>query len=95
MRVGDRLAGELAVDHIHALRQAVVLQSGRATATINWASSWFVELARSIYRHNDERSRFKQQLSELLGTPFGEQQQYAVDLEELRSVAPDGPADGA
>jgi hypothetical protein len=32
----------------------------------------FIELACSIYRHNDERSRLKRRLNDLLGAPFAE-----------------------
>ena len=37
----------------------------------------FVELARSIYRHNDERSALKRRLNESLGASVGEQKEYA------------------
>jgi hypothetical protein len=37
----------------------------------------FVELARSIYRNNDERAALKRRLNELAGAPFGEQKEYA------------------
>jgi tetratricopeptide (TPR) repeat protein len=37
----------------------------------------FVEVARSIYRHNDERSRLKRRINELLGAQFAEQKEYA------------------
>jgi tetratricopeptide (TPR) repeat protein len=36
----------------------------------------FVELARSVYRHNDERARLKRRVNELLGAPFQEQKAY-------------------
>jgi tetratricopeptide (TPR) repeat protein len=36
----------------------------------------FVELARSVYRRNDERAAFKRRINELLGAPFGEQKSY-------------------
>jgi tetratricopeptide (TPR) repeat protein len=41
----------------------------------------FIALARSIYRRNDERSRLKRRINELLGAPFGEQKQYAAAAE--------------
>jgi Flp pilus assembly protein TadD len=37
----------------------------------------FVELARSVYRHNDRRAALKRRVNELLGAPFGEQKAYA------------------
>jgi tetratricopeptide (TPR) repeat protein len=36
----------------------------------------FVELARSVYRHNDERVRLKRRVSELLGSAWCEQKAY-------------------
>jgi tetratricopeptide (TPR) repeat protein len=45
----------------------------------------FVELARSVYRHNDRRAALKRQLNQLLGAPYSEQKSYA-------SYA--GPGDG-
>lgn len=36
----------------------------------------FVELARSVYRLNDERGRLKRQISEAAGSPWAEQKQY-------------------
>jgi hypothetical protein len=38
----------------------------------------FVELARSVYRSNDERAALKLQINELAGTPFTEQKVYAA-----------------
>ena len=37
----------------------------------------FVELARSVYRRNDERGALKRRINELLGSPWGEQKEYA------------------
>jgi hypothetical protein len=37
----------------------------------------FVELARSVYRHNDERADLKRRINGLLGSPWGEQKEYA------------------
>jgi hypothetical protein len=37
----------------------------------------FVELARSVYRRNDERAALKRKANELLGAAWGEQKQYA------------------
>jgi tetratricopeptide (TPR) repeat protein len=39
----------------------------------------FIELARSVYRRNDERAALKRRINELLGAPFGEQKSYAAD----------------
>jgi hypothetical protein len=36
----------------------------------------FVELARSVYRHNDERASLKRRVSELLGSAWAEQKTY-------------------
>jgi hypothetical protein len=36
----------------------------------------FVALARSVYRHNDERAGLKRRINELLGSPVGEQKAY-------------------
>jgi hypothetical protein len=36
----------------------------------------FVELARSVYHHNDERAGLKRRINELLGSPVGEQKAY-------------------
>ena len=36
----------------------------------------FVEVARSIYRHNDRRAALKRQIDELLGAPWGEEKGY-------------------
>jgi Flp pilus assembly protein TadD len=36
----------------------------------------FVGLARSVYRHNDERAALKRRIDELLGAPFSEQKDY-------------------
>ncbi len=41
----------------------------------------FVELARSVYKRNDERARLKRQIDELLGAAFCEQKVYP-DYEE-------------
>jgi hypothetical protein len=35
----------------------------------------FIELARSVYRLNDQRSRLKRQLNDLLGSPLCEEKQ--------------------
>ena len=37
----------------------------------------FVELARSVYRHNDRRSVLKRQINELLGSRLVEEKAYA------------------
>jgi tetratricopeptide (TPR) repeat protein len=37
----------------------------------------FIELARSVYRHNDQRAALKRQINELLRARFAEQKQYA------------------
>jgi hypothetical protein len=39
----------------------------------------FVELARSVYRHNDLRAALKRQINDLLGAAFSEQKSYASD----------------
>jgi hypothetical protein len=36
----------------------------------------FVELARSVYRRNDERAALKRRINGVLGAPFGEQKAY-------------------
>jgi hypothetical protein len=38
----------------------------------------FVELARSVYRRNDERATLKRQINELLGAAFSEQKAYTA-----------------
>jgi hypothetical protein len=38
----------------------------------------FVELARSVYRRNDERAALKRQINELLGAAFSEQKAYTA-----------------
>jgi hypothetical protein len=38
----------------------------------------FVELARSVYRRNDERAALKRQINELLGAAFSEQKSYTA-----------------
>ena len=38
----------------------------------------FVELARSVYRKNDERAALKRRVNELLGAPWGDQKEYAA-----------------
>ncbi len=38
----------------------------------------FVELARSVYRRNDERAALKRRVNELLGAPWGDQKEYAA-----------------
>jgi hypothetical protein len=38
----------------------------------------FVELARAVYRNNDERSRLKRQINELLGSRLIEEKSYAA-----------------
>jgi hypothetical protein len=35
-----------------------------------------VELARSVYRRNDERAALKRRIDEFLGAPWGEQKEY-------------------
>jgi hypothetical protein len=37
----------------------------------------FIELARSVYRRNDERAALKRRIDELLGAPWGEQKEFA------------------
>lgn len=37
----------------------------------------FIELARSVYRENDHRSRVKRQINELLGSPIVEEKCYS------------------
>ncbi len=36
----------------------------------------FVELARSVYEHNDERSRLKRQINDLVGSKIVEEKSY-------------------
>ena len=38
----------------------------------------FIELARSVYRHNDRRSAVKRQVNELLGSSLVEEKSYAA-----------------
>jgi len=38
----------------------------------------FIELARSVYMRNDDRSRFKRQINELLGSHLIEEKSYAA-----------------
>jgi hypothetical protein len=40
----------------------------------------FVELARSVYRHNDRRAGLKRQINELLGARFSEQKSYSAGV---------------
>ena len=37
----------------------------------------FVELARSVYRNNDERAALKRRINDLLGSPLVEEKSYA------------------
>ncbi len=54
----------------------------------------FVELARSVYRTNDERAALKRRVNELLGAAFDEPKQYGVySPKPVR--APSGPAEGS
>ncbi|MBV8782255.1 MAG: hypothetical protein JO353_12740 [Phycisphaerae bacterium] len=39
----------------------------------------FIELARSVYRHNDRRSALKRQINELLGSRLIEEKSYRTD----------------
>lgn len=41
----------------------------------------FVELARSVYRHNDERAHLKRQIDELSGSEVREQKIYSSDVD--------------
>jgi hypothetical protein len=43
----------------------------------------FVELARSVYRHNDHRSLLKRRLNDLLGSALKEEKSYASPDEPL------------
>jgi hypothetical protein len=45
----------------------------------------FVELARSVYRHNDRRAALKRAVNELLGSRLVEEKSYAPYGAELRS----------
>jgi hypothetical protein len=38
----------------------------------------FVELARSVYRHNDRRAALKRRLNEMLGSDFADEKDYTV-----------------
>jgi Flp pilus assembly protein TadD len=38
----------------------------------------FIDLARSVYRHNDQRSALKRQINDLLGARFAEQKAYTA-----------------
>jgi tetratricopeptide (TPR) repeat protein len=40
--------------------------------------TYFIDLARSVYRHNDRRAELKRQINELLGARFSEQKSYAI-----------------
>jgi tetratricopeptide (TPR) repeat protein len=51
--------------------------------------SRFVELARSVYRHNDHRAALKRRINDLLGSALQEEKSYR-SLEEN----PEGPAEG-
>ena len=37
----------------------------------------FIELARAVYRHNDERARIKRDINALLGSQLVEEKSYA------------------
>ena len=37
----------------------------------------FIELARSVYHHNDQRAEIKRRINELLGSPLAEAKSYA------------------
>jgi hypothetical protein len=46
------------------------------SATATAISARFVELARSVYRHNDRRTALKRRINELLGSAIREEKQY-------------------
>jgi hypothetical protein len=48
----------------------------RECESVQEFSSRFIELARSVYRLNDERGALKKALSERLGAPWAKQKQY-------------------
>ena len=43
----------------------------------------FIELARSVYRHNDRRSVLRRQINELLGSRIVEEKSYAEGRTEF------------
>jgi hypothetical protein len=45
----------------------------------------FIELARAVYRNNDQRSRIKRAINELLGSGIVEEKQYGGDREKPTS----------
>jgi hypothetical protein len=49
----------------------------------------FIELARSVYRHNDRRAALKRQINELLGSRLVEEKSYAGN--ERRGLSPPCP----
>ena len=48
----------------------------------------FVELARSVYRHNDRRASLKRRLNDLLGTDFAEEKDYTVQADSAKKPKP-------
>jgi hypothetical protein len=48
--------------------------------------SRFVELARSVYRHNDRRAALKRQINELLGSRLIEEKSYACGSSAIGAV---------
>jgi hypothetical protein len=51
----------------------------------------FVELARSVYRHNDRRAALKRRINELLGSSLKEEKDYTVDAGPHPGVLASGP----
>ena len=68
------LRGELAAVNRRLWDIEDAIRRKEASATFD---AGFVELARTVYRSNDERSRIKRAINELLGSDIIEEKQYA------------------
>ena len=67
------LRGELAVVNLRLWGIEDDIRRKEASGTFD---AGFVELARSVYRSNDERSRIKRAINRLLGSEIVEEKQY-------------------
>jgi hypothetical protein len=76
--LGDDKAASHLMTRLKALNQTLWdLEIGvRARESANRLDAEFVELARAIYRHNDERAALKRQLNLQLGSELIEEKNY-------------------
>jgi hypothetical protein len=74
-RAGELRAEEAALARVNAVLWDVedALREREAAARFD---AEFVALARSVYRHNDERAALKRRVNEKLGSPLTEEKAY-------------------